>query len=99
MKRTYIKDLFRSAPASGTEIAVCGWIKTIRNDKFIELSDGTCFQKLQVVVEKENLENYEEVVKQNVGASIRVKGTFVLTPEAKQPFEILATSVFIQPSI
>ena len=30
------------------------------------------------------------------GAAIRVKGTFVLTPEAKQPFELLATAVRIE---
>ena len=96
MKRTYIKELFDNTPADGTEIAVCGWIKTIRNDKFIELSDGTCFKRLQVVAEKENLENFEEVVHQNVGAAIRVKGRLVLTPGAQQPFELLATSVLIE---
>ena len=96
MKRTFIKDLYDNAPADGTEIAVCGWIKTIRNDKFIELSDGTCFNKLQVVAEKENLDNFDEVVHQNVGAAIRVKGKFVLTPEAKQPFELLATSILVE---
>ena len=57
MKRTFIKDLFESAPDAGAEIVVCGWIKTIRNDKFIELSDGTCFCKLQVVAERETLAN------------------------------------------
>ena len=96
MKRTFIKDLFDNTPASGTEVAVCGWIKTIRNDKFIELSDGTCFNKLQVVAERENLENFDEVIHQNVGAAVRVKGNFVLTPEAKQPFELLATSVYVE---
>ena len=96
MKRTFIKDLFDNAPATDTEIAVCGWIKTIRNDKFIELSDGTCFNKLQVVAERENLDNFDEVIHQNVGAALRVKGKFVLTPEAKQPFELLATAIYVE---
>ncbi|MBQ7712203.1 MAG: asparagine--tRNA ligase, partial [Clostridia bacterium] len=96
MKRTFIKDLFDAMPEAGAEIAVCGWIKTIRNDKFIELSDGTCFNKLQVVAERENLANYDDVVHQNVGAAVRVKGKFVPTPEAKQPFELLATEITVE---
>ena len=40
--------------------------------------------------------NYDEVGKINVGAAIIVRGTLVLTPDAKQPFEIPAAEVTVE---
>jgi asparaginyl-tRNA synthetase len=45
---------------------------------------------LQVVLEAKRLENYASAVKTNVGAAVIIKGTVVLTPEAKQPLELHA---------
>ena len=45
------------------------------------------FEPIQVVYGN-GLDNYDEVGKINVGAAIIVRGTLVLTPDAKQPFEI-----------
>ena len=42
------------------------------------------------------LDNYDEVGKINVGAAIIVRGTLVLTPDAKQPFEIQAAEVTVE---
>ena len=53
---------------------------------FVELNDGSSHKSLQVVLERGNLSNYDEIARQNVGAALIVKGTLVLTPEAKQPF-------------
>ena len=64
MERTEILSLFKSTPADGTEITVCGWAKNIRDSKnigFIALSDGGCFKTLQVVLEAGKLANYDEV--------------------------------------
>lgn len=50
------------------------WVKNLRDSKnivFIELSDGTCFKPIQIVVDKE-LENFEEVRKFNLYTGIRV---------------------------
>ena len=92
MHRTQIRDLFREVTNYiDSEITICGWARTIRDSKslgFIELNDGTCFQNLQVVMETAKVENYKEIVKQNVGCALKVKGDLVLTPNAKQPFEI-----------
>ena len=71
----------------GKEITVCGWARTIRDMKtfgFIELNDGSCFRNLQVVMSADELHNYKEIAGQNVGAALIVRGTVVLTPEAKQ---------------
>ena len=100
MERTLIKKLWDSfEELGGMEIEVCGWAKTVRDSKaigFIELSDGTCFASVQVVLEREKLDNYDEIVKLNVGSALRVRGTLALTPGMKQPFEIKAGSVTVE---
>ena len=80
----------------GKEITVCGWARTIRDMKtfgFIELNDGSCFRNLQVVMSADELHNYKEIASQNVGAALIVRGTVVLTPEAKQPLELKAAEI------
>ena len=59
------------------------------------LNDGTFFEPIQVVYGN-GLDNYDEVGKINVGAAIIVRGTLVLTPDAKQPFEIQAAEVTVE---
>ena len=100
MERTRIAAIFADQEAlGGKEVTVCGWAKTIRDMKtfgFIELNDGSCFRNLQVVMSAEELDNYKEIAAQNVGAALIVKGTVVLTPEAKQPLEVKAHSVEVE---
>ncbi len=82
---------------SVTTVTLCGWIKNIRVSKsvgFIEFNDGSSFKNIQVVFEN-NLPNYDEVSRVNIGASIKVEGKVTLTPNAKQPFEISATGIEI----
>ena len=100
MKRETIKSLYMDPSAfAGREITVCGWARTIRDMKsfgFLELNDGSCFKGLQVVFAADTVGNYAEVAKQNVGAAFTVRGTFVLTPEAKQPFELKAAEICLE---
>lgn len=94
MKTTDARDIFLS-PESYREVQIEGWIRTIRDSKnfgFIELNDGTFQKNVQIVFEN-NLSNFEEVKKYSTGSAIRVKGDLVLTPEAKQPFEIKAVEI------
>ncbi len=82
--------------ADEKQVSVEGWIKTNRDNGsigFIELSDGTCFKSCQLVYNKENLENYDQVGKFLTGCGISAKGKVVLTPEAKQPFEIQCVEI------
>ncbi|HAQ41018.1 MAG TPA: asparagine--tRNA ligase, partial [Clostridiales bacterium] len=96
MKATDLRDLFTSPEDySDKEVFVEGWIRTIRDSKnfgFIELNDGTFMKNVQVVFES-TLNNFEEVRRYSTGSAITVSGKLVLTPGAKQPFEIKATDV------
>ena len=96
MKRVEIRDLNKSYKERADQtITLCGWARTIRDSKniaFIELNDGA-FKSVQIVVEKAKISNYDEVIKQNVGASFSVVGKVILTPNAQQPFEISAENV------
>ena len=68
-----------------------GWVKSNRDNKavgFIDFNDGTNFKGIQLVYSRDKLNNYDAISKIKTGSSIRVMGDFVLTPEAKQPFEI-----------
>ena len=100
MSYTKIAAIFAdSETLSGQTVTVGGWARTIRDMKnfgFIELNDGSCFKNLQVVMEAGALENYKEIASQNVGAALIVTGTVVLTPEAKQPLELKATSIQVE---
>ncbi len=101
MTRTRIAALWKSPEvyASNNPITVCGWARTVRDQKnfgFIELNDGSCFKGVQIVFEREFLPNYDEIAKLNVGAALIVEGEFVLTPEAKQPFEIKARNITVE---
>jgi asparaginyl-tRNA synthetase len=89
MKRTET----RAAIANPTEgdITVCGWIRTIRKSKgicFIALSDGSTADNIQLVAEENVIDDYDTLSSLGTGAAVSVNGVLVLTPEAKQPFEI-----------
>ncbi|MFQ8601941.1 MAG: asparagine--tRNA ligase [Anaerovoracaceae bacterium] len=100
MKEVEIKSLFRECEKyADSEVVVKGWVRTNRGSNkfgFIELNDGSFFKSVQIVYEAEFLDNFEEVSKIPVSAALCVEGTFVLTPEAKQPFEIKAKSVVVE---
>jgi len=97
--RIEIKKLTTSfKELSGKEVVVCGWVRTIRDTKtfgFIEINDGSYFKNLQVVFD-DSLTNFHEIAHLNIGSAITVKGKVVETPQAKQPFEVHATSVEIE---
>ena len=99
MVRTTIKDLYKATSEfSGKQVSVAGWVRTCRDSKtfgFIELNDGSYFKNVQIVYDN-NLSNFEELTKLTISSSLRVTGVLVVTPEAKQPFEIKATNVTIE---
>lgn len=100
MKDVEIKSLYRDSETyADSEITVRGWVRTNRGSNkfgFIELNDGSFFKSVQVVYEAEFLDNFEEISKAPIAAALRVTGKFVLTPDAKQPFEIKAREVVIE---
>jgi len=95
MKRTEIAELFRLDPKEDFPVQVAGWVKTSRESKnlaFIEINDGSCFKNLQVIIEANKFsgDNYKALANAPIGASILVSGQLLVTPGAKQPFEVNA---------
>lgn len=83
-----IVELFQLQP--GTRVTARGWVKTLRNSKetgFIQLTDGSCFKDLQVVVSGGVPANI------GTGACITVDGELVASPGAGQSVELLAQDI------
>ncbi len=81
------------------EVAVSGWIRNNRDQKafgFLAFNDGSHFNSIQIVYEKEFLANFGQVAGLGVGSAVSIKGRLVLTPQAKQPFEIKATEITLE---
>ncbi|MBO5620568.1 MAG: asparagine--tRNA ligase, partial [Butyrivibrio sp.] len=99
MELTDIRSLFQEQDKyTSQKVTVGGWIRNIRDSKtigFIMLNDGTYFKPLQVVYTNE-LANFADISKLNVGAAVIVTGNIVATPDAKQPFEMQAETVEIE---
>lgn len=93
------KELFKTYETlAGKSVTVGGWIRTSRDSKtfgFIELNDGTTFKNIQIVFD-DQLENFQEVVKLQIASSLIITGKLLLTPDAKQPFEIKAEKIEIE---
>ena len=80
------------------EVEICGWVKSNRGSKkfgFLVINDGTFFEPIQVVYDQE-MDNFDVISKLNVGTAVIVNGTVIVTPDAKQPFEIHAKSVEVE---
>ena len=99
MQLITVRDLFKNTDKYvDQEIEIGGWVRNKRPSKqfgFIVLNDGTYFTPVQVVY-NDSIENFQEISKINVGAALIVKGTLVMTPGAKQPFEIQAKTVTVE---
>ena len=81
----------------GKSLSVSGWVRSRRDSKaglsFIQLSDGTCFDLLQLVVPSD-LENYEtEILQITTGASIIATGELVESQGKGQTVEMQATEI------
>lgn len=99
MNYILIKDLYKNSENYNDElVTVGGWIRTNRSSKhfgFIEMNDGTSFKGIQIVYE-ENIVNFNLISKLSIATAITVVGKFILTPNAKQPFEIKAEEIKIE---
>ena len=100
MKRDLIREIYADmAKYDGKTVTVGGWVRNLRDSKafgFIDLNDGSYFKSVQVVFEREKINNYDEIASQNVGAALVVTGKILLTPDAKQPFELKADAVVVE---
>ena len=77
------------------EVVLEGWVKNHRKQKefgFIDFSDGTCFEHVQVVYDTA-LDTFEEITKIRIGSAIKVVGKVVRSEGAGQAYEIKASAV------
>ena len=99
MQKTTIRELFKNInDYDKKEVILAGWVRTMRDSKtfgFIELNDGSFFKNAQIVFDN-TLSNFEDITKLSISSSVKVTGTVLATPEAKQPFEIKATNITIE---
>ncbi len=99
MKCTELKKLHENPAAFEDTVTVCGWVNSVRTSKgiaFLSLSDGSCFTPVQIIAEAEKLADFDTVAKLNTGAAVSVRGRVILTPNAKQPFEINADEIIVE---
>ena len=98
-KNILVKSLYRNtSDYLNKEISITGWIRTLRASNafgFIEINDGSFFKNIQVVFDNK-LSNFKEISKLPISSSLKVIGTLVETPNAKQPFEIQAKEIVIE---
>jgi asparaginyl-tRNA synthetase len=86
-----IKELLKSKPIH-KEVTARGWVRTFRNNQFIALSDGTCIQTLQVVVDHENTD--PALLKRiTTGAAILATGTLLPSQGKGQEVELKANTI------
>jgi asparaginyl-tRNA synthetase len=81
-----------------TPVTVRGWVRTRRDSKgagisFVNVSDGSCFNPVQVVAPSA-LANYaSEVLHLTAGCAVEATGSIVPSPAKGQPFEMQASDV------
>ena len=99
MKLISVRELYKNTAAYADQsVEIGGWVRNRRPSKqfgFIMLNDGTYFNPVQVVY-NDTIANFQEISKINIGAALIIKGTVVLTPDSKQPFEIQAETVTVE---
>lgn len=91
-----IKDVL-DKKLSKNRISICGWIRTLRSLKsicFIELSDGTCFESLQVIFDNK-LANFSKLSKLTPGTGIVVSGLMQKSEGVKQSVELRADEIVV----
>ena len=92
-----IADALKGKVSEGSEVTVRGWVRTRRDSKaglsFVNLSDGSCMDPIQVVAPS-TLANYENEVKHvTAGCAVVATGTLVPNQGRGGGFEIQASAV------
>ena len=94
MPVTKIADALKGKVSVGTQITIEAWVRTRRDSKagfsFIHVSDGSCFDLIQLVAGNE-LPNYSsEILRLTTGCAIRCTGLLVESGGRGQKFEVQA---------
>jgi asparaginyl-tRNA synthetase len=92
-----VRDILSGRAQKDAPVTVKGWVRTRRDSKagfsFVNVSDGSSFHPVQIVVAS-SLPNYaSEVQKLTAGCAVEATGTIVPSPAKGQPFEMQASAV------
>lgn len=96
MKHTDIIEIFENSKFIGSQVTVCGWVRTSRDSKnmaFIELNDGTSLKHMQIVINKADFSDISDFMK--LGTSLKVVGTVVNSAVAADSVEINAEEISV----
>ncbi|MBV1904956.1 MAG: asparagine--tRNA ligase [Pseudomonadales bacterium] len=97
MTHIAINKILEHVTQVGQKVSITGWVRSRRSSKggfsFVSVHDGSCFDPIQVVADK-NLNNYDgEITHIGVGCSVIVTGTVVESQGKGQDREIQATAL------
>ena len=96
MKYMDVKDLFKKIEDyENKDVVLEGWVRNNRNQSnfgFIDFNDGTYFQNLQLVYEKD-LKDFDMISHIRVGSALRVEGKLVKSEGSGQSHEIKVSHV------
>src|SRR5688500_6893354 len=101
MKKTRVKEMLSAKDSSsllGVAVSVCGWIRTVRQQKsfaFIEVNDGSTLSNLQIIMES-TLPGYATLLPQlSNGTSVQITGQLTTSPGKNQALELRAQEIHI----
>ena len=96
--RIKIKKILKSDPSIiNKKVKVCGWVKTIRDQKnfaFIDLNDGSSLLNLQCIIKNTN-DDFRKIYEITIGSSICLEGTIVESPGKNQKYELSIDKITI----
>ena len=94
MNEVSINDILDSDKFLNKEVAISGWVKTFRANRFIALNDGSCLNNLQCVIDFENID--QEILKKiTTGAAINVSGSIISSQGSQQNIELKVNQCII----
>lgn len=86
-----IKEILKTKPL-GQEVTVCGWVRTFRSNQFAAISDGSCIQTIQVVVDHENTD--PALLKRiTTGSAVIATGILLASQGKGQDVELKASQI------
>ena len=90
-----ISALLKRTPS--TEIVTAeGWVRTKRDSKnvcFLEVNDGSCLKGLQIVIDKDKLNNLDTLASITTGCSVICKGPIVESAGGDQAVEMASSDI------
>ena len=93
-----IKSILDHSVETDQSVLIQGWVRSVRVSKggfsFLSIHDGSCFDTLQVVADKE-LSNYDDIAELNSGSAVSVEGMVIESQGRGQDREIQSTAIDI----